>query len=197
MRYYDSDPCLYLRPVEVTDRSALIMAMARSPEAVRTFQSDFTVVNGFDAVITASRMMPQHCEAVSFVHQIDPRHDPSVAVTLAKNTIKAGERANLTISGAAGRSVALLVVDEDGSVRNLSQQLRREGGTATFDARLDEGARGRPALKLLLAFVSPQPLAALEAGAQQGQGSLFERLAQDIRQRSLDVVVVPQLVNFE
>ncbi len=197
VRFYDSDPCLYLRPVEVTDRSALIMAMASSPEAVRAFQSDFTVVNGFDAAITASRMMPQHCEAVSFVHQIDTRHDPSVTITLARNTIKAGERASLTISGAAGKSVTLLVVDEDGSVRDLSQKVRREGSSAAFDARLDEGTRGRPALKLLLALVSAQPLAALQAGAQQGQGTLFDKLAQDIRQKSLDVVVVPQLVNFE
>ena len=197
VRYYDSDPCLYLRPVEVTDRSASIMAMASSPEAVRAFQSDFSVVNGFDAVITASRMMPQQCEAVSFVHQIETRHDPSVTITLARNTLKAGERTNLTVSGTAGKSVMLLIVDEDGSIRDLSPQLRREGSTALLDARLDEGTRGRPTLKLLLAVVSAQPLDMFQAGVKQGQGAIFDKLARDIRERSPDVVVAPQLVNFE
>ena len=197
VRYYDSDPCLYLRPVEVTDRSASIMAMASSPESVRAFQSDFSVVNGFDAVITASRMMPQQCEAVSFVHQIETRHDPSVTITLARNTLKAGERTNLTVSGTAGKSVMLLIVDEDGSIRDLSPQLRREGSTALLDARLDEGTRGRPTLKLLLAVVSAQPLDMFQAGVKQGQGAIFDKLARDIRERSPDVVVAPQLVNFE
>ena len=173
------------------------MAMASSPEAVRAFQSDFSVVNGFDAVITASRMMPQQCEAVSFVHQIETRHDPSVTITLARNTLKAGERTNLTVSGTAGKSVMLLIVDEDGSIRDLSPQLRREGSTALLDARLDEGTRGRPTLKLLLAVVSAQPLDMFQAGVKQGQGAIFDKLARDIRERSPDVVVAPQLVNFE
>ncbi len=197
VRYYDSDPCLYLRPVEVTDRSAQVLAMASSPEAVRAFQADFNVVNGFDAVVTSSRMLPQQCEAVSFVHEVDTRHDPAVAITAARSTLKAGERANLTITGSGGKALMLLVVDEDGSVRDLSQQLRREGNAATFDARLDDGARGRPSAKLVLAIVSDKPLAQLPPGGAAGQGTVFGKLAQDIRQRGLDVVVAPQLVSFE
>ncbi len=194
VRYYDGDPCLYLRPVDVTDRSATLVALARSPDAVKAFQDDFGAVNGFDPVISTIRMLPQQCAAVGFLHQIDARHDPSVGVSLARPRLKPGDRAALTISGVAGRSVAVLVVDEDGSWRNLSSAVRQSGPDMLLDARLDEAGQARPTLKLLITLVTAQPLAGLpNAAAAAGLGAI----AQDIRARGAEIVVVPQLVSFE
>ena len=194
VRYYDGDPCLYLQPTSITERSASIDALAVSPEAVRTFQEDFNTVNGFQPNVSSTQMLPEQCAAVAFMHQIDGRSDPAIIARLSRPRLHPGENAGLTITGAAGQSVAVVVVDEDGAVRNLTSQLRPSGSAMVLEGRLDDGARGRATRKLLLTLVSAQPISSLK-----GSGSVanLAAVAQDIKAHGANVVMVPQLVSFE
>lgn len=194
VRYYDNDSCLYLRPVEVTDRSASLVALALSPDAVKSFEDDFKSVNGFDPLISTTRMLQPQCAAVGFLHQIDARHDPSVTVSMPRSRLRTGESVRLTVSGAAGRSVSVLVVDEDGSWRNLSSGLRQSGPATVLDARIDDAGQARPTLKLLITVISSQPLPGLPNAAPAGS---LGTLAQDVRARGRDLVAIPQIVGFE
>ena len=194
VRYYDGDPCLYIRPIDVTARSASVFALARSPDAVRAFQQDFSAVNGFDPVISTAQVLASQCAVVGFLQQIDGKLDSQLIAVMAKPRLRAGERARLTISGVAGRSVAVLVIDEDGSWRNLSSDLNQSGSTTVLDARLDDGGQARPALKVLITVISPQPLAGLPKSAP---AESLSRVARDIRGQGTEVVVIPQLVSFD
>lgn len=194
VRYYDGDPCLYIRPIDVTARSASVFALARSPDAVRAFQQDFSAVNGFDPVISTAQMLASQCAVVGFLQQIDGKLDSQLSAVMAKPRLRAGERARLTISGVAGRSVAVLVIDEDGSWRNLSSDLYQSGSTTVLDARLDDGGQARPALKVLITVISPQPLAGLPKSAP---AESLSSVARDIRGQGTEVTVIPQLVSFD
>lgn len=194
VRYYDADPCLYLKPLDVTNRTASVVAMSRSADAVKAFEEDFRDVNGFDAVVRSVPVPAEHCEAVAFLHRLDSSFDPAVNVSVARPRLRPGESVNLVVSGAAGRSVNLFVIDENGSLRNLSSLLKTVGLDVSLNARLDEAGKGQPANKLLLAVVSSQPLPDLPATAPR---TALDAIAREIRIRGGDITAVPQIIQFE
>jgi len=131
---------------------------------------------------------------VAFLHRLDSSFDPALNVSVARPRLRPGESVNLVVSGAAGRSVTLFVIDENGSLRNLSSLLKTVGLEVSLNARLDEAGKGQPANKLLLAVVSSQPLPDLPATAPR---TALDAIAREIRIRGGDITAVPQLIQFE
>lgn len=196
IRYYDADPCLYLRPLDVTPRSASVAALSGGPEAVRAFQADFSQINGFDATVAAGSLLPSQCPAVSVLQQLDGRYDPGFELRLGRAVMKPGDRATATLAGGGWRSLGLLVVDEDGSVRNLTSQLRPGGDGMQLDLRLDDPARGKPSRKLLIAIAASQPLTLFNLGSAT-TGAPLADLMRVLPASAEGISVTAQLVTYE
>jgi serine/threonine-protein kinase len=195
VRLYDGDPCLLLRPLVVTEQAARVAAFSAEQDVVDEFQADFTAVNGFAAAITAGRVAPAQCPAVSFAQQIETRPDVGVSWTVARPVVRAGERVSATLAGARSQAVAVLVIDEDGSARNLTPQIRQVGENWTLEARLDETRPAKGATKLLLGIVSSEPLPSLPSTATPA-GELAA-LAAQLRTQRTEVTVIPSLVRYD
>lgn len=196
IRYYDADPCLFARPLDVTPRSASVATLSASSDAVRAFQADFAQVNGFEASVTAGTILPAQCPAVPVLQQLDGRFEPGFDLRLPKAALKPGDRAVATIAGGGWRSLGLLVVDEDGSVRNLTSQLRPGGDGMQLDLRLDDPARGKPARKLLVAIAASQPLPLFSLGSAT-TGAPLADLMRILPASSDGVSVTAQVVTYD
>jgi eukaryotic-like serine/threonine-protein kinase len=197
IRYYDGEPCLLLQPVAVSDTGATIDAIAPPGGAVRDFQADFRTVNGFDATVSAAEATPQQCRAIAFMNRVDAHAGPSLALKLSRPAYRAGEPVELSIEGAQGRAVALIAVDEDGSLRDLSQGVRREGTGARFAARLDEQGQARPGRKLLLAFAGPAPLRTPGRVSAAPQDQALRALYDELAALGDDVAAGARIVRIE
>ncbi len=196
IRYYDA-PCLYLYPAAVTERSAAIDAMAGSSEAVDAFSADFRVVNGFDAQISPQRITQGQCPVTTFLERLDADRDPALRFDLRQPVAKLGQRTQATIDGIGDRQINVILINEDGTTRDVTPQLRRDRNTLTFDGRLDDADTGNTQAKVALVFASPKKLASLANVGKMPATTLLPSVIEEIQSSNQPVKVLPKYIRFE
>jgi eukaryotic-like serine/threonine-protein kinase len=197
IRYYDSDACLLLQPVAVTENAATIEAVAANTAAIRDFQTDFRVVNGFEPSVAASEAASQQCPAIDMMLRLDAHASPQFRMKAAKPAYKAGERVQVQIDGAQQRNLSLLLVQEDGAIRDLTGQLRQGGGGSGLEARIDDQGPARPSRKLLLAFAGPRRPAALDRVGQLPPDQFLKALREELSGMGDAVSASARVIRFE
>jgi hypothetical protein len=105
--------------------------------------------------------MPEQCPAVGFLYQTRNQRDAALRLDLVSAGLKDGAVKG-SISGFGDRNVELLLVGDDGYVRNLTGLLKSDTATKTFAMGLTRTNPGPPRPQLLIAVVSSKPLAALK-----------------------------------
>ncbi len=196
VRHYDGDPCTFAMPRTISPSLAVIDVISGSRDAIRAFEADFRSVNGFDSQTTGLLLSAQQCEAVSFLQRIDARADPSIVAKVLRPTIRAAEAAQLAIAGAAGQTVAALLVHENGTVRNITDMIRREGTEFVLVGRLDDLQSGPPTQKLVLGLVSARPLQSTQGNATMPAAQFFGRLAEEMSAFGAPISTLPVVFRF-
>ena len=196
-RYYDGDDCLLLRPINITERSANIQALAASPAAAKAFEADFRVVNGFPASVSSVPLSQQQCDFVNFVHRIDAPLSNSIKATLSKPAFARNENVSLQIDGANAQHFELLALDSNGSVRNLTHLVSRKGDQLVLDAPLrDPDSKGGDR-DILVGIVTPQRLDTNASFAQGRAASvIFSVLASEIESKRLSPELMVSVVDY-
>ena len=196
IRYYDA-PCLYLYPAGVTERSAAVDAMAGSNDVIDTFSAEFRTVNGFDAQISPQRIAPGQCSVTTFLQRLEADRDPALRFELKQPIVKLGQRAQGTIDGVGDRQIDVVLINDDGSTRNITSQLKRDRNAYTFDGRLDEGDNGTVQAKVALIFVSQKKLAALASAGKAPATTLLSSVIEEIQSTNQSVKIFPKYIRFE
>ena len=196
IRYYDGDRCLLLHPLEVTGRSATIEAMASEPEAVRAFEQDFAAVNGFNASVVSLPLSPQQCNAVALTHWIDPVPDPGMKALRGSDNYSAGDPVRIAYVGIGSHTLAVLVISEDGSVRNLTSQVSKSADGSVIETPLAEKNSG-PSRKLVLAFAANDRIAALDKAPAGDARAALAELGREIQAKRTRVTVIPSLIEMQ
>ncbi len=196
IRYYEG-PCLYLFPAGVTERSAAVDAMAGPGDAIDTFSADFRAVNGFDAQISPQRISPNQCSVTAFLQRLDAERDPNLRFELKQPTVKLGQRVQATIDGVGDRQIEVILINDDGSTRNVTAQLKRDRNALTFDGRLDEGDSGDNQAKVALVFTSQRKLASLLNAGRVPATTLLPTIVQEIQSSNQSVKILPKYIRFE
>ncbi len=197
IRYYDGDACLLLQPVNVTESSAAVEATAAAASAVRDFQTDFRIVNGFEPSISTFEATTQQCPAIDVLLRLDAHSGGELLVKPSRTGYRPGDRVQLQIEGVKQRIVSLILVNEDGSLRDVSAQVRANGQDATFDARLDDQGSGRPSRKLLIAFAGPRRPAALDRVGQTPPEQLLRALHDEFARMGETLSATARIVRYE
>ena len=197
IRYYDGDSCLLLHPTAVSETTAMVEAIAPAGSAIREFEADFKLVNGFDPAVSVNEATQQQCRAIELLNRLDAHAGAHLALRLSRPSYKAGEAVDIRIEGTQGRGVTLLQVNEDGSLRDLSARLQRSGETASLAARLDDQGAGRPSRKLLLAFAGAVPARVLERIGSLPPEQLLRALHDELAALGDDLGTAAGLARFE
>lgn len=196
IRYYDGDRCLLLHPVEITGRSATVEALASEPEAVRAFEQDFAAVNGFNASVVSLPLTAQQCDAVALTHWVDAAPSPAMKAMRGADQYNAGDAVRIAYAGIGNQIISVLLVNEDGSIRNLTQLVKKTPEGPVLETPLAEKSAGA-SRKLVLAFATSERIAALEKNTGGNARAALSEIGKEIQTKRASVTVIPSLVEMQ
>jgi serine/threonine-protein kinase len=197
VRDYEGGDCFLLNPTNVSAGTAAVEGFGSTPAPFQAFDEAFKRALGFEAQISLRLLTDAQCPAVTFLRKvgIDSAHAPRLEIEAF--SLKEGEPLSGSVEGFGDQHVDVVLVADDGYVYNLSEYLKRESGTITFNLRLNRPEGGKAKPQLVLAIVSPKPLALLATGKPIAADALFPLLADEARTRSFPIDVAVKYFRLE
>jgi len=185
IRAETSDPCLLALPLAWNEDEltiSLLSANDRGLSAVRN-----RLVDGIEGLAATETLLldPRQCPAVAFLRQEPGYPLPALGLTLASSAIASGNTLQGQITEAGGLSVALLLIDENGIVHDLSGFLTRSAGAISFEVTLARLREPRDTRQLLITLATPQRLDSVREHAGDEASAFFDALAAEIDQSVL------------
>lgn len=127
----------------------------------------------------------RQCPALAFARR-DARYPVfPLGISLESQDVASGQNLRGTISGAGGRQVTLLLVDDNGVTHDLRRFLVSNGGEIRFDLPIARDGAGRDTHQLLLAVATPRRPRTIDAAAGELAEVFFDRLSREIGPESL------------
>jgi eukaryotic-like serine/threonine-protein kinase len=185
MRYldqYDGGPCFFIKPLQVTDDSALVEGYGMVSRPFNELDTAFRRKIGFEATIGLHQIEPAQCPALFLLGQLrNSAATTAPKIVLASTALKLGQNLTGTIEGIEGRQIDLLLVTDNGTVRRLAAtSFPPANDKLPFSAKLDgDIANGK--LQLLVAIASPKPLPVIEHAVSTTAEKLFQRVVDDAK----------------
>jgi hypothetical protein len=169
---YNGGDCFFITAEAVADGKANIDGMGRSVAPFEVLDYEFKRHNGFEASIGVHEVMTEQCPAIGFLYQTRNQRATAPRLEVATAGLKDGVVKG-SITDSADRNVELVLVGDDGYVRNVTSLLKVDGAIRTFAMGLTRANPGPPRPQLLIAIGSSKPLAALKLPAD---GALAEQV---------------------
>jgi hypothetical protein len=162
---YDGGDCFFITPEEVEDGQATLDGLGSSVAPFEILDYEFKRKNGFEPSIGVHQVTAEQCPAVSFLFQTRRQRGAAPRLDSATAGLKEGGPLTGSISGTGAGAIDLLLVADDGYVRNLTTLLKPGGGAGpalrTFTIGIRKTTPGPPRPQLLMAVASAKPLEAL------------------------------------
>ena len=163
IRDFDSGDCFLALPTALEAGSAEIDAFSLDRRGFDALDTAFTKALGYEAMIDGGQVAQGQCAALRFIAELRRAGGAKFdRMEISRTALKSGEPLNGSILTAA-RTMALLVVDDQGKIRNVTDQLSANSGGRRFSLRLTAPTPGRAQPALVIAVGSGQPLAALRS----------------------------------
>jgi len=177
LRAYNYGPCFLVRRSAPADGAKTLDAIGDDAGAFQRFQTAYKQVVGAVSPANFKAILPPQCPALQLLKLSASGIAPEPRVELTHFEVGGALPLTGTVSGVAGRRLALLIIGEDGAVYHIATKPTPGGDVAAFSeelGRVDDSSVGP--LQLLLAVVSDKPLAALEGFKTGAIGDLAPKL---------------------
>lgn len=180
---YDGGECFFATPISVSERNATLEGYGSTVAPFEMLSDTFKRNFGFEPFIRAQRVAPAQCAAVSFLSRMRNQRGPAPRLELSASALRDGGALTGTVADFGNRDVVLLLIADDGSVRNLSNELRTTGNTKSFNIQIQQSGPGSARPNLLLAVTESKPLEILTrtqlGSAEQVFGQILVEAAQN------------------
>ena len=176
-RSFAPTACFMAKAVQFTPTSALVEAFGLSREDFATFDRDFSAKFGIAPDVAGYRVWSKQCPAVAFARQISGNAEKNPFLLLKSMRVGSGQPISGEVRNAGDTPLTLLMVREDGTVRNLSDALKAHGDAWTFD--LPNDARPSAVPQLLIVLANNRPLKTVQNGPLTAD-ALFPALQSEI-----------------
>jgi hypothetical protein len=180
---YDGGDCFFATPVLVAEHQATLEGYGSAVAPFEMLGNEFKRNFGFEAFIRAHRVTPAQCGAVNFLSRMRNQRGRVPRLDVGSTTLHSGETLTGTIADFGNREVALLLVADDGSVRDLTNTLRTTANGRSFSIPVQKSGSERAEPDLLLAIAASKLLDALTrvplGSADQVFGSLLAEAERD------------------
>lgn len=177
VKTYAASPCFVVKPVQFTATTALVEAFGLSRDDFSAFDREFSGKFGFSPDVAGYKVWSKQCPALDFVRKASSGGPDNPYLLLKSMRVGSAEPISGEIRNAGDRTLTLLLAQEDGTVRNVSNTLKQNGDAQTFDLSTDP--RPSPVPQLLIVIASQRPLAASAAGTPLNAGTLFPALLEE------------------
>ncbi|WP_046862973.1 serine/threonine-protein kinase [Microvirga massiliensis] len=197
VRDYEGGDCFFLNPTNVGAGTAAVEGFGSTPTPFQAFDEAFKRALGFEAQISLRLLTDAQCPAVTFLRKVGIDSARAPKLEIEAFSLKDGEPLSGSVEGFGDQHVDVVLVADDGYVYTLSDYLKRENGTITFNLRLNRPEGGRAKPQLVLAIASPKPLALLATGKPIAADALFPLLADEARTRGFPIDVAVKYFRLE
>jgi serine/threonine-protein kinase len=177
---YEGGDCFWVVPVIVAEQDVTIYGLGNSgldnPTApFHLLDREFRREIGFDATIEVNLVKPAQCAAVTFLSRTRGQSSAMPRLDIDEDKLRAEGILAGSITAIHGRYFDLLLVADDGTVRNLMSVTTSGGATKSFEIPMPPFDDGLTQPQLLLAAVSNAPLAALNVTKPSAANAVFAR----------------------
>lgn len=178
-------PCLLALPALDAEGRIRLNLLAADDAQIPGLLRDLTQGDGTGVDAQAVLLDRRQCPALAFARR-DARYPVfPLGISLQSQDVASGASLRGTISGAGGRQVTLLLIDDNGVTHDLRRFLVSVGGELRFDLPIARDGAGRDTHQLLLAVASPRPPATADAAAGTLAEDFFDRLSREIGPEAL------------
>jgi len=178
---YEGGDCFFVKPTVVAADRATLDGYGSTVAPFEVLDDEFKRVNGFEALIGVHQVTPPQCAAVTFLSRV--RNQPGVVPRLEINpaSLKIGSDITGTVADFGGRNVHLLLVSDNGAVRDFTGSLKPDGDAKSFALILADGELRPAQPQLLVAIVSNAPLEAFRLPRTGPAAEVFARALDEAR----------------
>ncbi|MFQ6549992.1 hypothetical protein AADZ90_018755 [Aestuariibius sp. 2305UL40-4] len=180
-----ADACLVALPQRTGDGGARLTLIAPDEETIQSFSQ--AVLPGLEPQPSERDVLidTRQCAAVRFIREQPDYPVGRLSIVLASDRVESGGRLIGAISGAAGRYVTLLLVDDNGVVQDLNRFLTFVGGETRFDVPVTRSGPPRDTGQILLALAtSGRPSTIEERGGQLAE-DVFPPLSEELGENAV------------
>ena len=179
VKAYDGGDCFFAMPVRITDSSAAIDWFSQSKTAAKTLETAFQSSFGYLPDVIDHRIWSHQCAALQFLRRVAGN---GIAPVLFLTSIRVAQGQSLAgeVRGSDGQSLALLQVQEDGTVVDVSKALKSDGNAQTFDLKMTRTVGSGSAPQLLIVVTSQHPLTTLSQTVPEAADHVFGSILDEV-----------------
>lgn len=178
---FDGGECFLAVLSNVSARAAVIDGYGLGPKPFEALDEAFKKANGFEAKIDVRKVTPAQCPALVFVKQFLSTVDGPLKFEVGKIDLRSGDKLHATLDTTA-TNIFLLIVDDEGLVYDVTDQLRSGPSGREFAMLLQGVPARRPQPWLLLAIASAQPIGGLGSAEPFAGKDFFPSLGAEVSQ---------------
>ncbi len=174
------EACLVALPQRTGDGNARLTLISPDEQSIAEFSD--AVVPGLEPEPLARDILidRRQCPAVTFIRSQRSYPVGQLSMVVAADRVESGGRLIGTISGAAGRYVSLLLIDDNGVVQDLNRFVSFAGGQARFDVPVTRSGPPRDTGQILLALATAGRPSTIETEAGRLAEDVFPPLAEEL-----------------
>ena len=159
---FDGGACFLVRPLPGAASAAALQGVGLKLAPFERFDAGYTREVGVEPQLGLRLIAAAECPALDLIRLGSANGAAALRIALASYDVGRGRPLAGTISGVAGRRLALLLVDNDGVAHRLEAKALPGGDSASFSVPLVADASSIGPLQIVLAIASARPIVALE-----------------------------------
>lgn len=176
LRSFAGGDCFAARPMglaaDSTESMLRVEAFGPLPAPFNALDEDFKSRFGAEAQIRARLVTQAQCGAVALMKDLAWGDDRAPQIFMPRTLLRAGQPLAAVVSNLGSRSLALVVVSDDGTLHDLTSGLRRRDGLAVLSGRPPLPATSLEKPQIALAIATERPLRSLTAKGGPARPSL-------------------------
>ena len=188
---YPLESCSFATSVAQADRALTIDAFGTRIEPFEKLAADFETRAGFEPQIGLRAIEEPQCAVVDFLREVRGDTVPGPRVAMPAESVTGDAPVQGTLSGAEGWTTDLLLVDQLGTVQNISVFLTGQGDERSFGFQARARDDGSVPM-MIVAISSRDGLASTRFVSRQAARVIFPAILSEIEDASGDVAVSAQ-----
>lgn len=181
---YDGGDCFFVVPVAISQNAAVIEGYGASVGRFQAFADAFKREQGFEPSVGIRQVTQDQCPAVRFLNELHGDQARAPRIILTATEVKNGETLSGTIENLAKGAVELLLITDNGQIKNVSSLLKPSLDSMSFSIGMQSGDNAARS-QLLLALASSQAIASLTQPQSGTADEFFGKLLSEARRNNV------------
>lgn len=192
LKRYESGGCFVALPSQRPGGLVGLDGFAAESSRLAIFLRDFRRSTGLQAAAASDNVSAAQCRALSFARSLPGYPTFSLYFEMPSRSVASGDVLSGKIRNVAGRSLHLLLVDDEGTVQSVEDFLTANGAEASFSAPMTLTSGPVSTVQLLVALAGEESLQTVSRMNGMRAEVFFGELTEELARRhiSADIAIV-------